>query len=479
MDAAAMSISTAFVVASFQGFLFIANMKIDGIWERARIQWSDYNDPLSWAPGGESLAGFQDFGKGEKIINALPIGGRLRIYTDQAFYDGQLVNDSRVFQFTEIYRGKLVPIGRHAIVSTGDAHFFMGEEGIYRLSEYDREPVQLEWIRAASGVIFGGLKSEWVNQSPFLPFEPWDQSACDLVTAGWSQKYRCLWFTWPTKLSPCPNMTLVLWTDFQKSTLVDHGFTAFTEWMPDISDTWRNFLAETGACDPDQFLAPKEGEPCPITYQPGPPGAPPPGTEWKYLWNANENYHEPMEPDSYFAQFCNVCIDDMCNQCASDGRFLMVSAEDKAIKEWTPNRFARLMLDTESVVEFPETSDATYAEVGYTTMLQTLETMAGTEALKTTRAAALSYQASYQLEPGYMYAQSGSSESAYCLDWETVPPEIMDCPVDSTVRSPSQMRFPFYSTGIHHALRFWASGTGSQFCLSALSVKMTANQKCW
>jgi hypothetical protein len=271
-------------------------------------------------------------------------------------------------------------------------------------------------------------------------------------------------------------MTLVLWTDFQKSTLVDHGFTAFTEWMPDNSITWRNFLAETGACPP--VPDGKEGAPCPIDYKPGPPGLEPP-QEWKYLWNQNENYHEPMAADSYFAQFCNVCIDDMCNQCESDGRFLFVSVEDKAIKEWTPNRFARLQLGTETIVDFPYTSEATYDEVGYITMLQSLETMSSTETLKTMRAAALSYQASFQLVPGLMYGQAGSSESAYCLDWEDVPPETMDCPVDVTVRSPSQMRFPFYSTGVHHALRFWSGGTGSQFCLSALSVKMTAIQKCW
>jgi hypothetical protein len=155
-------VSTAEFVVEFQGFMFIGNVVMDGIRIKNRILWSGFNDPLQWIPGGESLAAFQDLGSSETIVGMKTIGGKIRVYTDKAIYDGVLVGDSTlaqaglVFAFKEVYRGTAVPKFKNTLIATKNHHYFLGEDEIYRMAEYDTEPTAFEWMHRACGAIFEG-----------------------------------------------------------------------------------------------------------------------------------------------------------------------------------------------------------------------------------------------------------------------------------------------------------------------------------
>jgi hypothetical protein len=168
-DLLALNITTARVCGAYQGFLFIGDVTADNERLSSRLHWCDFNNPLHWAPGGESLAGFQDFGRGETILSIQPIGGKIRVYTDKAVYDGIIVADSRLFSFQEVYRGDRVPIFRHSLVNTGEAHYFLGENAVFRMAEYDREPTPFDWMNLSAGPSMLGWTTDSLRGCRALP----------------------------------------------------------------------------------------------------------------------------------------------------------------------------------------------------------------------------------------------------------------------------------------------------------------------
>ena len=473
----ALFIDTAEVVQSWNGFAFIANVSENGDRFAARVYWSDYNDGLSWIPGGESLAGYHDFGNGEKVLSMEPIGGRLRIFTDKAIYDCVLVRDpEQVFSFQEIYRGPNVLRYEFAIVNTGDSLIWLGESSIYIMSEYDRTPQRIEWIHLASGVVYNGIRAEWVQSFPDLPaFGPINKERCKQAVGGWDSERQAIWFSWPTQGHDCPNMTLILWPRYFKASIVDHGFTAFVNHRPDYRQSIRDFLWTHNFCESSQLMLDKEGLP----YTSG-------GSQgYQFLFNSHESTAYPMDPNSAIGSLCGICLHDICESCDVDVRFLMASATDKTIKEFTPSQCVREMLGESTTVTFPETSTATYLDTGYTSMLQSDMYDFNSPVEKTLTAINIDYVAALQTTPNDLFCQVAFGAQPECTSWQDSDPSPLECldgpdyDPETNMRPGQAGRFAFHVVGVYVAWRLYTSGVGGGACFASLTMSLRKKSDCW
>lgn len=471
-----LGISTAKVVQCWKGFAFIGNVVQDGEKRTSRLFWSDYNAQTSWTPGGESLAGYHDFGNGEAMLSMEPIGGRLRIYTDKAIYDAVLVNDERIFSFQEIYRGADVLRYPNTLVNMGDSHAYFGESSIFVLAEADRTPQRIPWAHRACGAVFLGVREEWVQDFDGLDaFGPINSENCENAVGGWDSENKALWFSWPTDDNQCPNMSLVLWPRYQKATLVDHGFTAFVMHKPDFGLSIRQFLADQNICDPANLIVDKEGLPYDLNGE----------STYSYLYNETESPDDPRSPDSVIASLCGICVADLCARCEVDRKFLMASAEDYTIKEFTPDQFVREMLVSQTDETFPETGEATYEDVGYFSMMQGDPNDFRVAVEKLVNAITLTYNAAEQTEPNLMNVQVSYGPSPECQSWADSDPVDLACldggdaDPDENERPAIIPRFAFYNAGVFLGWRFWTDGTGGQFCINSMTLSIRKSQGQW
>lgn len=468
-----LNLSRASGVVEFQGVMLLWDVRMDGVDYPSRLVWSDYNDPLSWIPGGESIAGFQDFGRGEKIIDCLPIGnGKLRIYTTQAIYDAVIVQDERVFSIQERYRlpGGVttnLPAFRHGIANCGSYHIFVSQDEVLRMAEYDTEPQILDWIHRSSGVIFNGISEGNVcGYDGITSKDPINRNACDQLTARWVGSEKCVIISWPTGDSECPDLSLFLWPDTHKATIVDYGFTEIAEHQPDTSISWRDFLGVNGICDPADGLLDKEGESCPVTFV---------EQEYTGFWNETEDPDLPMDPNSISALFCDMCLEDLCRNCDSDTAIVLASASDKTLKEYTPGRYVREELTDITDRAFPAPDTGTYQDQSYPVLIQSDAMQRGGPIEKTFRAMLVGYSVG---ESGNtLCAQAGGAWSPSCLDWEHSKPFLMECPdPDPKKRRGRPARFGFMTTGAWLAWRI--STQGCDFCAINLTINVTEGG-CW
>jgi len=470
-----LGIETAELVVEYKGFILIANVIQDGIRIKNRIIWSDFNAATSWIPGSESLAGFTDLGASEEILNWAVIGGKLRVYTNKAIYDGQLVGDSQlsqaglVFAFQEVYRGTALPVYRNTLVTAGSNHYFMGESTIYRMAEYDTSPTEFQWIRFASGAVFDGIPGRWVQGAGDLfDTEPINPEACETAVAGWREKDGSIWFSYPITELDCPYATLILWPDQAKATIVDHGFTAFAQHVPSTRQSWRDFLGDSGICDPQVTLARKEGSPCSNGFT---------GIGYEYLWNETEDASLPMGGNAAFSIFCGVCLADLCRSCETDVKFVM-AGNDGCLKEFQEGTYYRERLTGVSAREFPLTSVATYAQDGYTSLIRADASGLKSASTKVFRQMKTGYTASHQYPPAEIHCDVFGGEDPGCLQIEQGTPQVLDCVAgDDHFRPNSKLFFGFYTTGIFLAWQLWVSGVGGQFCITNTEIHIIRDER--
>ena len=474
-DLLELNIDSAEIVQEWGGFVFLASIRADGEPLPGRLLWSDFGDARSWFPGGQSLAGFHDFGAGERILVVAPIGGRLRVYTSQAIYDlTKSANEDLVFNVQEIYRGPNLPIFRWSLVNTGDAHFYMGPETVFVMSEWDREPTAFEWIHRACGIIYKGVPASWVSGfNHFSAVAPINRSACDVAVGGYDPVRRVVWFSWAAGNSTCPSMSIVLWPLRRKASVVDHGFTAFVAHQPGVVPTMRDWMADIGLCDPQEGLVVKQGAPCAADFEP---------VEFDGLWNPTEDFDAPRSDGSVAAVICDLCLEDICQNCETDVRFLAVSAVDKAIKEIGPFYF-REMVDVDPGAEWPDASVATYRQDGYTSLIQGDAYRYRVDSNKRFRALAVNFNADDQTVPSTLYAAAGYGMQPDRLQWEVADPITLGAidpgVIADDLRPGEVPSFQFFATGSFLSYRIWTTGTGGQFCIASLTAKVQSINNCW
>ena len=478
-DLQGLGITRASVVAAWGGFAFLADITVDGDAYPGRVYWSDYDRPLEWAPGGESSAGYVDLGRGERVLAILPISGALRCYTDKAIYSVELVGGDAVFTFREIYRGDLALAYRNGIVNMGDNHLWLTRNTLVTAGQYDRIPKMFDWLHKASGAIFNGITAETLNALPasFTAFGPLNNALCHQIASGWDGVLENAWFSWPTTTADANDpaaqarrMTLVVNPRYNKTTLVDHGFSAFAPMRRPQLETIRDFLLEyTGVTDVESLLVELEGMPF-NTHT---------SEATASIWNANEDPGTAKDEDS----ICNFVQDRYlsleCSACEGPPYFCMASATDYSIKEFDPAIRYRetylASLDTQET--FPNTSEGSYSLDGYATVIQGEVSKHGTLSEKTVTRIGLSMDATPETPAGKVYVQLGVTNSPHCVDWRDSHATTIDClrggaprSEETTLRAAKPASFPFYRAGGWLAYRICVTDAEDDFSPTGITV---------
>lgn len=473
LELQALRISTAAVISKYGGFVLIGDLTADGARQTSLLHWSDYNDPLSWVPGGNSAAGFHDFGHGERILRIEPIGGYIRVYTDQAIYDGRNTLDDEIFHFDEIYRNEdkaSLPIYKNAFIVTDDRHYWLGADSIYSAGISDREPQRIEWIHVASGIIFSGIKPVVVEGIPDMASYPAISRRRSRLPVGFYDNVaKALYFSWPTTSDGPNDLSLVLWLKYGKATVVNWGFTAGVNHAPDQTITVRDFMDSRGICASDDLRYPKEGTPCDQGI---------PLVEFPYLYNATERTDQPMDPQSLIASLCDVCLEDLCGNDSTDIRFLVATTgDDISIKQmgecrWRENLTGRIFH------EFPDSSEGCYVQDGFTSLLGGRLNRYGSTKEKETQG--LSFNISTPDGDAELNAQIGVSDCADTTYWSLVSirnaceSSYYEVDEDKAVRYKARPRralfFPIEKMGKFLTFRIYVSGTDNCFEVSSTHI---------
>ncbi len=479
-----LGILRARTIACWKGFLFVANVDENGSNRPFRIFWSDFNAPTSFLPGGESLAGFSDLSADENILDMQTLGGGLRVYTDKAIYEVILVGGDQVFNFRELYRGSRALRYEHSIANSGDSHFFLGEDTIYVLRESDRSPNHVEWIHKASGAIYRGVAANNVKSFTGLTaFGPINKSLCGHAIGYYRKSTDEVFFSWPAQGHNCPSHTLAINVKYGGSSLIDHGFTAFGEMMPDPKQTFIEWLISEQVCDWSSFLGQlvKEGEPYSqaVGAFTNPPSS---------IINATEDPALPVDANSLCGRLGRKTVEDLCPDCANESVFIMASAVDKTLKEFDPDIYYReRYIDPGVSYECPHTIPGAYAIDGYTSLLQTDMHDYGNRREKLINRVTVDFDATEQTTPNALKMQIGYAANANCPLWSETVSEDLECVTAYTdsqhltnqTRPNMPAVFNFYRRGRFLGSRLWVDGTGGGACFSRVTEKLRLAQGDW
>lgn len=223
------NVRTAEVIVEFNGFLILMNLTKDGSRQPTCIAWCDLNAPMSWKPptnpdAPDTLAGYQSLAYEDEILAAAPLLGAMYIYTRRAIWKMTLnVDVAQVFSFARIYyepkNQKGCLLYPHSLVSTGEAHYFMSRDGIYKFSPYSPIPEREDWLHRASGAIYLPAVSTAMNGT-----------VCHGPVAEFVPEAGEVWFSWPSAGAEENDYSLVAQLDQKTADIVDHGFSTFVNY---------------------------------------------------------------------------------------------------------------------------------------------------------------------------------------------------------------------------------------------------------
>lgn len=479
-----LGIERAKVVAAWKGFVFIGNVTENGQVFANRLMWSNFNEPLIWTPTATGEASFQDLGFGQRILAIEPLGDFLFIYTDTAIHQVVLVGGDELFRIREIYSGSDGLKFVNTLVNTGDAHVYMGDSAIYAFTLYDTAPKRIEWIHKADGAIYKGLSIEHIADFPYLnPFGPVNKDQCDQAVGGYHELEKVLWFSWPTDDNTCPNMTLTLNLRYQTASIVDHGFTAFGNYRSDTRPNIRDFLREQQICQPSAFGEPvKEGP----TY-PGGPEVPFPNPP-DYIWNSTEDPALPASANSLCSRLGDLRIEDLCELCDLGQIFIMASASDYTLKQYTPDQYYRERFTSVGVCPYgiwATVSDGSqYCADGYSSMMQSDMNNFGIGEEKLINNIVVDYEAEEQTTPNKLKMQLAYGAQPKCTTWKNIGSRDLKCLTDASAaehaanntRPGLEASFKPYYRGRYIGWRFYVDAaddsghvTGGGSCFNSLT----------
>lgn len=243
-DLETLGVTRALFVIAWRGLVLLCNVVQDGAHVDHRVWWSDLNRPLSYLPKlGISAASSQDLGSGETLLNAAPLGNSLILYTATGIWIVDLIGLPNTLSFTKRYshpQGKRCLAHRRALASSGDRHFYLSRDNICVFDLYSPEPETPEWLDAAAPIIFQNISDN-----------------CNAACAGFDssstqpqsqQQSGTLWFSWARADETCNSQSLRIQPDERFVSLVDHGFTAFTNFTADEPITMRGWILDNCIC---------------------------------------------------------------------------------------------------------------------------------------------------------------------------------------------------------------------------------------
>lgn len=335
-DLAEIGLTMAKTVISFKGIIIFGNVTMDGERFAYRLVWSDADRPLSWLPElGVSAAGFQDLGYGEDILEMMPLGDSLLVYTAAGIWEGLLVGGESPLVFRKRYAdhtaGNRCLAYRRTLVTTGNDHYYMGRDGIYRYNFYTTYPIREEWMHIGTSVIYNNLST-----------------SCHTHTAGYNAKEKSLYFSWAREGELCAGQTMVFNTEYESDYVLDHGFTAYANYNPDDFTSFRDFLIEQCICTSGELETEgvgfvKDGGFCVAPIVPSCPNL----VQYFYtdvLRTVDdievEDWEQPTaHPDSLCALLGNITMDRLCageleaDECNAEQFFVAASSQDFALKQ--------------------------------------------------------------------------------------------------------------------------------------------------
>lgn len=364
-DLVTLTVKKAGVVIAWNNLVFLMNLEMDGARIQNRIIWSDYKRPLSYIPSSASLAGRFDLDSGEAIINAMPLGSSLLIYTNKGIWAADLAGGTQVVSFTRRYRAPKTGVRclafKHTLVATEEEHFFWGEDGIYRYDYYVVKPELTEWVHRASAYIFEDL----------------DKAQCLAHHGSFIGAKNTVVWSWSKNGDSCPSMSFAINREFPFSSFWDHGFTAFATYEPDNPMTFRQFLMNQCICTATELVENgegfvKEGGYC--TPQVEAACSPVPAN----FYSANplvdgalesEDYTQSTaDLDSLYALLGSNTVQDLCeaevlaDECNAETLFIGASSEDNCVKQLTDVYYREICSNNDGC--------GTYVKNGYKTILR-------------------------------------------------------------------------------------------------------------
>lgn len=367
-DLETLGITKVGVVVTFRYCTFYMNLVENGRTFANKILWSDADNALSLFPGEESIAGSLDLDTGESILAAHPLANSLLIYTTRGIWEIRPVGGEEFFAATKRYdpgkSSEAVLAYPRSLVSTGETHVYAGQSGIYEYSFFEPKPKLIEWVHKASLVMFDEL----------------DKDNCDGPVAGFDAEHHHIWISWVPVGATLPARSLVLNSQFPFASIVDHGFTAFCQFMPREPVTvFRDWILENCICTEEEMaeefpdIFENEGGYCEaqeaVVCEDQPDAFY--TTETIELEDGivmeDFNAEAPSE-NSLCSRMAGVTLADLCraesqaDQCNAARLFVMASAGDFCLKQTTDSYYREVCVDFDGCGE--------YEQLGYKSILR-------------------------------------------------------------------------------------------------------------
>lgn len=259
-DLETIKLTRAKEVAVFGDCIFLLNVVLDGGRNESAYIWSDLNDGTAYDPARlNSIAALQSLPFGNRILRAGILLNQLVVYASRGIFSvAPEFASSETKTWTALFEspdGSGMLVYPSSLVNSGDAHYYMGADGIYKIDRFSYKPERMDWLHKASGLMFSELNAE----------------ACGAHVGGyWSQastdgrdREKELRWSWAKRGSEIPYRTLCVQPDYKHVDVEDHGYTAFGTYrsFPGISakDFFRNYCVCSATELSDDSI--KEGRP--------------------------------------------------------------------------------------------------------------------------------------------------------------------------------------------------------------------------
>lgn len=200
-DGSPVDLEAARVVIAWNDVIFYMNTLEGGVRRHNRIRWSDLKDGTKLIIEENSIADYQDLDYGHVILNAIPIGAYLYVFTDRSIWrcsfttttdvvDSVPVTDAALDAVRVYYEPKTKArclAYPNTLISDGDTAWYMGRDGIYAFRPgYTAKPELYEWLHRSTSIIF--------NSESDIAIDP---AACNSPVAEFRDDTHELHFSWP------------------------------------------------------------------------------------------------------------------------------------------------------------------------------------------------------------------------------------------------------------------------------------------
>lgn len=332
-DLETIGLSKAGLVWAWRNVVFLADVEMDGERFGYRVVWSDYNNPTSFDPSkAETIAGFKDLEFGERILAGGPTSSNTYLlYTTKRIWEISIVGGEQVFGWRVAYDGTETDCTgilqyENTLVDIGGDHLYMAKDRLYLFNAFRTAPEPIEWL----------------HRSDLLLYSEIDAEACS-AHIGFFHDGEAFFSIKRLSDTGCPGVTLRVETQYKVADLIDHGFTAATNFRSQELPTIRDFIIDKRICtaaglDAEGYGWENEGLPAPAQV---PTAAFEPQTFYTATTQEietgldTEDWEQPeADADSLCALLGELRLDDMCRGCESPSRLVLASAQDLCLKEY-------------------------------------------------------------------------------------------------------------------------------------------------